>query len=666
MKKFYQLSITATAFLFLTLSSAAQPGCPAVDAGNDTTISCGTCTVLKAKTINSGSTSSYAVSSIPFNPPFQFNTGTQLFIGIDDIWSDVIPLPFTFCFFGNTYNQIVVGTNGLITFDVSAANTYCEWSYTASLPSPVLQTNTIFGAYHDIDPAVCGEIRYAVSGNAPCRTFVVSYNQVCHFSCNNLLTTQQIVFYETTNAVEVYIQSKPTCNNWNFGNAVIGIQNATGTVAYTPPGRNTGPWSTTNEAWRFTPNGPGNYSIVWTQNGNVISTADTALVCPDMLTTYDVEVTYQNCDNTVVTLNDNVTIDVDTIGAPPEILLNNPICVGGTVQLNSQMPGGAHTWTGPANFQSTVYNPSINPADESHAGVYHVVVLDNQGCTHEGSIDVFINANPVAAITYTGPDCAGDVIVIEDASTLEGGTIASWGWDISGPSGFNLAESSQNTGFQDALPGNYTIGLIVVSDSGCADTTTLDITIHQNPVANFQTSAECFNKVIFMDSSYGGTGGYTYQWFLDDEPGADQALAFFEYIFPDSLEKNITLIVTDSLGCIGDTMKTIPVKGGVSLPDIPNVMALNSNFGNGKIDFEVFAPGFNLCIDYTFSIFNRWGIKVYEATNNVANPDLTCAGCFTGKNSNGVVLIPGVYFYVLQGSKGVDRNGSITIFENTP
>jgi len=65
------------------------------------------------------------------------------------------------------------------------------------------------------------------------------------------LTTQQIVLYESTNNIEVYIEDKPVCSTWNSGNAVIGIQNGTGLIGIAPLNRNTGAWSATHEAWRF-------------------------------------------------------------------------------------------------------------------------------------------------------------------------------------------------------------------------------------------------------------------------------------------------------------------------------------------------------------------------------------------------------------------------------
>ena len=129
-------------------------------------------------------------------------------------------------------------------------------------------------------------------------------------SCNTLLATQQMVFYETTNIIEVYIQNSPVCTNANHGKAVIGIQNYTGSLGYTPQNRNTSQWSTTNEAWRFTPNGLANYTISWYLGPTLISNNDTIIVCPTSTTTYTVQIVYTNasCGSTPTTLSDQVTV----------------------------------------------------------------------------------------------------------------------------------------------------------------------------------------------------------------------------------------------------------------------------------------------------------------------------------------------------------------------
>ena len=231
-----KLSLVFLATAFLSFFSSAQfPGCPNVDAGPDQTLNCSIpCATLTAIPFEAGSTTSYSVTSIPHNPPIAYNQpGTGVSIGTDDIWSPAITLPFNFCFYGVNYTQILVGSNGNLSFNVANSGGYCPWSYNATCPSTTLATlpaGNIFGVYHDIDPSVCGNIKWNLVGTSPCRIFVVSFDQICQFSCTNITSRHMMVLYETTNAIDVYVESKPTCGGWNGGRALIGIQNPAGTA----------------------------------------------------------------------------------------------------------------------------------------------------------------------------------------------------------------------------------------------------------------------------------------------------------------------------------------------------------------------------------------------------------------------------------------------------
>jgi len=224
----------------------AQYGFPAVHAGADTNICFPNTALLTSSIVATGATNSYMVNSIPCNPPYPYDTGAIINNGIDDRWSLLINLPFNFCFYGNVYNKIVVGSNGVITFDITKASpalpltSFCPWSYSDNCPSPNLPLNSIYGVYHDIDPNVNGSdnMYYAILGSYPFRTFVINWNNIAMFSCTSLFATHQIVLYETTNIIEVYVQNKPLCSNWNGGRAIIGIQNSTGLNGITAPGRN--------------------------------------------------------------------------------------------------------------------------------------------------------------------------------------------------------------------------------------------------------------------------------------------------------------------------------------------------------------------------------------------------------------------------------------------
>jgi hypothetical protein len=153
MKKYKIFSILIAFYsLFITNVQAQYPGCPniTIDQGDNITTSCtDPCVTLTATVLETGSTNQYTVSSIPYNPPFSYSGGTPVSVNTDDVWSSPISLPFNFCFFGNSYNTLWVGSNGVITFNDPSLNEdynfqdppYCPWSFSASVPSNSLITN---------------------------------------------------------------------------------------------------------------------------------------------------------------------------------------------------------------------------------------------------------------------------------------------------------------------------------------------------------------------------------------------------------------------------------------------------------------------------------------------------------------------------------------------
>ncbi|MCH2197185.1 MAG: gliding motility-associated C-terminal domain-containing protein [Flavobacteriales bacterium] len=258
-------------------------------------VSCDSCITLTTSFPQLFNTSEYVVEAMDdATPPYPLNQGNIVVSTTDDIWSPAIPMGFSFCFFDNAYSSIVIGSNGIVTFDLGDADGGCPWSFTAQAPSAALPNNAIFCPFHDINPATCGSVRWEIYGEEPCRTFVVSFDDVCMFSCTSLQSSSQLVLYESTNIIEVYIVEKNACA-WNSGSTLIGIQNDASNVAYTPPGRNTGNWTAFNEAWRFVPDGDAIGSVTWYEDGIEIATGDSLSVCPDSATTYVAALNYDFC-----------------------------------------------------------------------------------------------------------------------------------------------------------------------------------------------------------------------------------------------------------------------------------------------------------------------------------------------------------------------------------
>lgn len=253
----------------LLLSNSIFCQCPYINLGPDIDVSCNdNCIDIVPSYSVIRETTSYNVTSIPYNPE-PYNSGITYNIAIDDRWSGVVTLPFTFCFFNQTYNQYVISTNGIISFNTSYAGLYSPWPFTLPIPTnsaapPPGFPRPMIGLYHDIDPSLGGTVRYGVIGAYPCRKLVISFDNIPHFNCITQKSKFQIVLFEITNIIEIHVEKKQTCFNWNGGRACLGIQNDLGTLAYTPPGRNTSVYTiNTAEAWRFEPSGITNSLFQW-------------------------------------------------------------------------------------------------------------------------------------------------------------------------------------------------------------------------------------------------------------------------------------------------------------------------------------------------------------------------------------------------------------------
>ena len=194
----------------------------------------------------------YLVQQIPYKPADStFHAGVYLNSSYyEDGWEpNIALLPFSFQFFGKSYTQAVVGSNGLVSFNtgqngtVNVAGSHCSYSYNVPIPRPDFETanstdnskNAIYGIYEDIYPSffrsndgACGLFRY-VGGTYPRRYFCASVNGVAPFGNNiQYYNTYQIVCYEGTNIIEVHVKERNGCSTTNGGKGLIGIMNETG------------------------------------------------------------------------------------------------------------------------------------------------------------------------------------------------------------------------------------------------------------------------------------------------------------------------------------------------------------------------------------------------------------------------------------------------------
>lgn len=548
-RHFFILSIL---LLTQNLGLSQSIPCPYVNAGPDQNADCSSsqgCSNLVATFLDIRETSSYTVETLPHNTPIAYNEpgGTPVSLNIDDVWSGVLNLPFTFCFYGQTYNQLLVGSNGNLNFNLGSASGYCPWAFTASCPSPnLVNMGNIFGVYHDIDPSVCGYINYYIVGAAPCRQFIVSYDIICQFSCTSITSRHMIVLNETTNYIDVYVESKPLCLNWNGGRAIIGLQNSAGTTGITAPGRNSNPtWTvTTPEAWRFKPSGTELYSLEWFQGATSLGSNDSITVCPANQTTYTAQFTYTQCGATTPTvLTDAVTVTP----APGQIIASFTTQQSYCGQANGSVSVNASGGTGTLTYSLDNLNFGTNATFSGlTAGNYIVYVQDQGGCTVSIPIQITepttLQLSEIATSNATCNLPNGSLVV-----NAVGGT-APYSYSI------NNFSTSQSSGQFDGLASMaYTVE--VEDANGCSSQIIVNVTGDNAVVAmagsSIQTSCNGASDGQLSVNTSGGPSPY--QFSINNSPfGIDS-------VFTNLTAGTYLLTVQDADGCT-DTVNMVVVE----------------------------------------------------------------------------------------------------------
>lgn len=385
--------------------------------------SASSCVDLEATYLQLGQTTTYTVESIPYNPPYQFGClQNPVSVNSDDVWSPVINLPFNFCFYGNSYNQCSIGSNGILTFDTTRAGTASGYSFSNNLPSTTgaLFANTIYGVYHDIDPSVGGEVGWElITLDTGCRALVASWNDVPMFSNNSILYTGMMVLYENTNVIEVYIKEKSVDGTWNGGNAIVGVQNVGGTQAVVAPGRNglDADWTTTNEAWRFVPAGTSITSIQWFEGsgttGPVVGTTDVINVCPATTTTYTAQVTYTLCNGTTLIETEETTVTVSGSKVWDGSVNSN------WANANNWTPVGVPTNTDCVVIPNVSNDPIISGTNYTGLGLNLTI--------HNGAVLTVNPINNLSIVNWVNINAGGDLVLEDDATLVQTNSVANIG-----------------------------------------------------------------------------------------------------------------------------------------------------------------------------------------------------------------------------------------------
>lgn len=549
------------------------------------------------------STSDYTIINIPYQP-YQYVTPggtTDSKLYDDDTYSNVFSLPFPFCFYNSVYSKAVISSNGLITFDPAYASCPvggAAWDIVSTIPfngaggncsSSHYPRASIMGVFMDLDPRpgptssiisspADRKIEWRVEGTAPCRRFVVSFYHIGVYQATICGTTTpatfQIVIYESTGVIDVFIQQKIcNANGTNGTKAILGIQDFTRTLGKAALGKNadTPGWTSFNEGYRFVPSGGDSRFVsseLLAMDLTPLAVATIASTTPGLLditfpnicspspsTQYIVKTTFAACDNPATLL-----IGLDTINVNRNSSLNasasstNTLCgaPSGTIQVAVQAGMGVEPYTfvlnpGPSQVVQTGVSPMtfVNVAQGTHT----VVVTDASGNCNSTITNIIVSrtndltatATPTATACPTSLD--GSIQVVPTNGSAPYTFLLNPG---------SITQTGATANFTGLSAGIYAID--VTDASGCLSNL-LPVTITSGPALTTTVSK---TDVLCNGSSTGTitvtipvVGTPPYQYSLDGVTW--QA----SNIFPGLIAGTYTVYFLESNGCQGSQSITV-------------------------------------------------------------------------------------------------------------
>ncbi|PSJ71561.1 hypothetical protein C7N43_38695, partial [Sphingobacteriales bacterium UPWRP_1] len=448
-----------------------------------------------------GTTSAYTMSSSTFGLLTATGTVTNTATG-DDLLLNTVALPFNVSFFGNTYSNILIYSNGYVAFQTGVAG----FPYVQTIPDAAAPNNFIAISHDDLNVTAAGQLSYFTNGVAPNRIFVINYNGVKYFNvaANNGNLTGQVQIFEADQHIEIHVQNSvdPTLSAKS-----LGIENAGGTVGYAPATRNNLAYDiTTPEAWSFFPSG-GTLGYAWAESPATPATLSATNIANPTASgitgtkTYTVTITEttSGCSNTasaVVTASAPISAATITPASPA-------FCTGGSVTLTATpSDGGApftYAWSGPGGPAGTAATQVANVG-----GTWTVTVTDNCGGNVVVSTNVTQNPVPTATAGSNSPICAGSTLNLTLATDV--GTTFAW----TGPNTFT--SSVQNPSISSATTaaaGTYNV--TVSTGAGCSASSSTAVTVNTAPTITSVTAtpaAICTGQNSQLQVNVAGPAAY--------------------------------------------------------------------------------------------------------------------------------------------------------------
>jgi gliding motility-associated-like protein len=380
-------------------------------------------------------------------------------------------------------------------------------------------------------------------------------------------------------------------------------------------------------------------------------------------TVFNVElivVSVDGCRDTIekpVTLSPlpNANFSVDTPACSPKILNFTNLSSG----------ANSYNWNFGNSNTSTSANPTqqyINNTGNNLNFTVTLVATNSANCKDTIRVPVVVHSQPNFVIAPTPAQGCAPLTV--NFPAVPGASTYKWNFgDGNTSTGAGTSHMFVNVTTADVT---YTVQLIATNAYGCADTTTSNVTVYPQPVANFQvspTTVHIPNDPIHCTNL--STGNASNYWTFGD--GANSIAVNPDHDYSEEGEYQVILIVTSSKGCKDTFM--LPEKIIVTEEaeiEVPNAFSPNplgspgSTYDPKDLSNDIFHPVVK-GVDkarYEFSVYSRWGELLFETRETTEGWD----GYYKGKMCTQDVYVWKLRAITLDG-KIINKSGDVLLLK---
>lgn len=326
----------------------------------------------------------------------------------------------------------------------------------------------------------------------------------------------------------------------------------------------------------------------------------------------------QNTDQVTLTTKPLPTVDAGS---------DKAVCFGDSLFFTATGSGVSYSWSN-GLINGNYFTPSTTMT-------LTVTATAANGCTQTDQ--VLATVNPLPTVD-AGPDriiCKGQAIALNAVSN---GSIV-WGGGVVNNLPFNPSSTA-------------TYGVTATSAAGCVNTDDVTVTVGDYPNANFYTLTPTqYSPNSTFDFVNLSTGAATYDWDFGDLIGTS-TVTNPSYTYQPLVTATyfVTLVVSSTLGCKDSLTSVVQLINNSPGVDVIIPTGFSPNNDSDNDDWTIY--GIENYPNSKISVFNRWGLKVFEGSELFP----TWNGIY-----GGVMLPTADYYYIVELSDGRKFNGVVTL-----